>query len=70
MVEVKGFKGTMNEFMVLQYLICLGRVMERMNLCISRETDDNGGNVELYRARAQMLLQLKKASKKLQISIY
>ncbi|XWS11194.1 hypothetical protein CRYUN_Cryun38cG0063100 [Craigia yunnanensis] len=70
MVEVKGFKGTLNEFMVLQYLICLGRAMERLNLSISKETDDNGGNVELYRARAQMLLQLKKASKKLQISIY
>ncbi|XP_022753626.1 F-box protein At3g62230-like [Durio zibethinus] len=70
LVEVKGFKGTVNEFLVLQYLICLGRVMERMNLYISRETDDNGGNLELYRASAQMLLQLKKASKKRQISIY
>ncbi|XWS09832.1 hypothetical protein CRYUN_Cryun39dG0023500 [Craigia yunnanensis] len=68
--EVKGFKGTVNEFLVLQYLICLGRAMERLNLYISRETDDNEGNVEIYRARAQMLLQLKKASKKLQISIY
>ncbi|XP_022735558.1 putative F-box protein At3g29830 [Durio zibethinus] len=69
-VEVKGFKGTANEFLVLQYLIGLGRVMERLNIYISRETDDNGGNVELYRERAQMLLQLNKASKKLQISIY
>ncbi|XVF34049.1 hypothetical protein REPUB_Repub18cG0023500 [Reevesia pubescens] len=69
-VEVKGFEGTMNQFLVLQYLICLGRVMEHLNLYVSRETDDNGSNVELYRARAQMLMQLKKASKKLQISIY
>ena len=69
-VEVKGFKGTMNEFLVLQYLICLGRAMERLNIYISKETDGNGGNVESYRANAQMLLQLKKASNKLQISIY
>ncbi|KAJ0101296.1 hypothetical protein Patl1_04271 [Pistacia atlantica] len=69
-VEVKGFKGTVNELYILQYLVRFGPILQQLNLYLSEEVDDNGGNREAYLQRAQRVQQFKKASNYLLISIY
>lgn len=69
-VEVKGFKGTVNELYFLQYLVRFGPILQQLNLYLSEEVDENGGNREAYLQRAQRVQQFKKASNYLQISIY
>ncbi|GAV68612.1 FBD domain-containing protein, partial [Cephalotus follicularis] len=69
-VEVKGFKGTMSELHVLQYLSVSGRAMKQLNLFISREMEGDGENMtRLYMQRAQIVQQFKKASCQLIVSI-
>jgi len=65
-VEVKGFKGTEHELDFLRCLLCYGRVLQRLDITVSKE----GGNVEEYHRRAQRLQKFRKASPSLQISIY
>ncbi|KAJ8763654.1 hypothetical protein K2173_003126 [Erythroxylum novogranatense] len=63
-VEVKGFKGTRNELYVIAYMIQLGQVMEQLKIYIV-----NDGEITTeYIQRAQVLLQLRKASENLRIS--
>ncbi|KAK9269659.1 hypothetical protein L1049_001437 [Liquidambar formosana] len=62
-VEIKGFKGTMNELRLLKYFITCGRAMKRLNLHISREEGTDGGNIDLYFRNAQILKRFDKASK-------
>ncbi|GMY31378.1 F-box protein At3g62230-like [Fagus crenata] len=68
-VEVKGFKGKYHEVSLLLYLIFFGRVLERIDITVSKEEDGNGGNEDVYRGRAESLKTFKKASQGLQISI-
>ncbi|KAF5478863.1 hypothetical protein F2P56_005391 [Juglans regia] len=69
-VDIKGFTGTRHEVCLLCYLIFYGRVLECLNITIWKEGGANGGNVEVYRKRAQGLQSFKKGSPNLQISIY
>lgn len=70
-VEIKGFKGTYNEAYLLNYVIYFGLVMENLNIYISKDVDANGiGREQVYLRRAQQIAEFKKASPKLQISIF
>jgi hypothetical protein len=69
-VEVKGFRGTRYELPFLRYLIRSGHVLEHLHIAVSMEGEENGGNVEAYHERAQVLQTFQKASPNLQISIY
>ncbi|KAJ6980182.1 F-box/LRR-repeat protein [Populus alba x Populus x berolinensis] len=68
-VNVKGFKGMMNELQVLKYLLHFGHAMEELNLCVSNEAGSNGETREFYMERAQQVLQFNKASRNLSIAI-
>lgn len=52
-VHVKGFKGTLHELCLLGRLIIYGKVLQHMYVTVSKEEDGNGGNENLYRARAR-----------------
>ncbi|KAE8125607.1 hypothetical protein FH972_020390 [Carpinus fangiana] len=68
-VEVKGFRGTRHELPFLRYLIRSGNVLEHLHITVSKEGEENGGNVEAYHEKAQVLQTFQKASPNLQISI-
>ncbi|KAJ6894533.1 F-box/LRR-repeat protein [Populus alba x Populus x berolinensis] len=68
-VNVKGFKGMMNELQVLKYLLHFGHAMEELNLCVSNEAGSNGETREFYMERAQQVLQFNMASRNLSIAI-
>lgn len=69
-VEIKGFKGTFNEAYLLNYVTYFGRVMERIDIYISKEVEVNGiGCPDVYTLRAREILQFPKASPGLEISI-
>lgn len=67
-VEIKGFKGTQNEFYLLAYLVIHGRVMQKLTVVTSREIS-NHGNPAVYRSVAEKLYALRRASQHLQITI-
>ncbi|XP_058002251.1 F-box protein At3g62230-like [Hevea brasiliensis] len=69
-VNVKGFKGTLNELYVLRYIICYGRQLQHLNLHISNEEGDNGENRDTYMTRVERITQFKNSSPNLQISIF
>ncbi|CAK7338422.1 unnamed protein product [Dovyalis caffra] len=68
-VNVKGFKGTINELYVLRYFLHFGRVMEELNLYVPNEPGENGENREFYMGQAQRVLEFHKASRNLSISV-
>ncbi|KAF5727970.1 putative F-box/LRR-repeat protein [Tripterygium wilfordii] len=68
-VEVQNFKGSENEINLLNYLIKLGKVLEGLKLCVSKEDNGAGENPELYRERALEVLQIRRASPTLRIDI-
>ncbi|GLT60743.1 hypothetical protein SLA2020_334960 [Shorea laevis] len=68
-IEVKGFKGTMNEVLFLKYLLVLGLLLEQLNIYLSSDVDEDGNNIETYRKRAmERVLSSIISSKKLQIN--
>ncbi|GLU23606.1 hypothetical protein SLE2022_395990 [Rubroshorea leprosula] len=68
-IEVKGFKGTMNELLFLKYLLVLGLLLEQLNIYLSNDVDEDGNNIETYRKRAmERVLPSIISSKKLQIN--
>ncbi|KAK7343928.1 hypothetical protein VNO77_13059 [Canavalia gladiata] len=68
-VEVKGFRGTMNEVQVCNYLIQGGSVLEEFNINVVKNEDDSSQILERRYANANVLLTVPKASNNLQISI-
>ncbi|KAF3453502.1 hypothetical protein FNV43_RR03942 [Rhamnella rubrinervis] len=69
-VQIKGFKGNYNELYLVDYVLYFGRVMENLNIYISKEVDVNGnGSPQVYLSRARQILQFKRTSPRLQISI-
>ncbi|KAL0000896.1 hypothetical protein SO802_014677 [Lithocarpus litseifolius] len=68
-VKVKGFKGTMHELSLLAHMIIYGRILERVDVTVSKEEGDNGGNENRYREIANAMLEFPRASPILQISI-
>ncbi|KAF2292186.1 hypothetical protein GH714_015162 [Hevea brasiliensis] len=69
-VNIKGFKGTMNELYVLRYIINCSRKLRKVNLFLANEEDDNGKNREIYMARARLVKQFRSSSRKLQILVF
>ncbi|KAJ7960724.1 F-box protein [Quillaja saponaria] len=68
-VEVKGYKGKLQEYCMLNYLIQCGMVLEKLNIYLSKEDDGNGGNVQVYEQRARWLLDRRRCNPRLEISI-
>ncbi|KAH7860161.1 hypothetical protein Vadar_010084 [Vaccinium darrowii] len=69
-VEIKGFKGEMNEIVMINYLLCYGLVLDTLSIVLSKEKGPNGVDMEeWYRKNAQKLLKFKRASKSLRILI-
>lgn len=68
-VNVKGFKGMMNELHVLKYLLLFGHAMEELILYVSNEAGSNGETREFYMERAQQVLEFNKASRNLSIAV-
>ncbi|KAL9383149.1 hypothetical protein Peur_023472 [Populus x canadensis] len=68
-VNVKGFKGTMNELHVLKYLLLFGHAMEELTLYVSNEAGSNGETREFYMERALQVLEFNKASRNLSIAV-
>ncbi|KAK2984829.1 hypothetical protein RJ640_004654 [Escallonia rubra] len=66
-VEVKGFKGGIDESLLLKYFIRYGTVLEKMAITVSKEEDPAGGfRLGLnYRQKAMQLLLLPRASRRL-----
>lgn len=59
----------MHELSLLAHVIIYGRVLERVNVTVSKEEGDNGGNENRYREIAKAMLEFPRASPILQISI-
>jgi hypothetical protein len=68
-VNVKGFKGMMNELNVLKYLLLFGHAMEELTLYVSNEAGSNGETREFYMERALQVLEFNKASRNLSIAV-
>ena len=68
-VELKGFRGTMDELMACNYIIQAGRVLKKININVWKEENGNSEKVEMRRALARCLLTVPKASRDLEISI-
>ncbi|KAF2293682.1 hypothetical protein GH714_004133 [Hevea brasiliensis] len=69
-VNVKGFKGTMNELYVLRYIINCGRKLRKLNLFIANKEDDNGQNRKSYMAKARLVKKFQSSSRKLQLLVF
>ncbi|CAI9784185.1 unnamed protein product [Fraxinus pennsylvanica] len=68
MVKVKGFKGEMNELVVLGYLLRFGSGLKYLSISLSKEKGPNGIDMEsTYRQNVQQLTQFETASPHLQI---
>ncbi|KAK7372050.1 hypothetical protein VNO80_05419 [Phaseolus coccineus] len=68
-VEIDGYRGHMNENLLLEYLIIRGFVLENMIINLLR--DDNGRIVESHsRLYAENLLRVRRASRNLEITIF
>ncbi|THF94053.1 hypothetical protein TEA_018387 [Camellia sinensis var. sinensis] len=69
-VNVTGFKGHLNEMLAIQYFIKYGYALETLYINLSNEKGPNGINMEAsYRANAEFLLQIHRASNALNIFI-
>ncbi|KAI9385971.1 hypothetical protein POPTR_011G136200v4 [Populus trichocarpa] len=68
-VNVKGFKGMMNELNVLKYLLLFGHAIEELTLYVSNEAGSNGETREFYMERALQVLEFNKASRNLSIAV-
>ncbi|KAK7300115.1 hypothetical protein RJT34_10949 [Clitoria ternatea] len=72
-VEIKGFKGSENEILVLKYFITCGKKLKMMSINILKGDgvgSSNGGNAESYhREKAESLLKIRRASTRLEILI-
>ncbi|XP_061368826.1 putative F-box protein At3g29830 [Gastrolobium bilobum] len=69
-VEVNGFRGSMNEFLACAYFIQAGTVLEKININVLKEEDANSDKkVEMLLGMARFLEKVPKASRNLQISI-
>ncbi|RDX69385.1 putative F-box/LRR-repeat protein, partial [Mucuna pruriens] len=67
-VEMNGFRGTMNEHNVLKYLIFSGIVLKKISINMLK---DGSGNVESHcRRSAEILLTVPRGSTNLEISIF
>ncbi|KAF7820216.1 putative F-box/LRR-repeat protein [Senna tora] len=70
-VEVRGFRGTWDELMVVSYLVHYGRVLHNIHIYPLIEQDDHDGQkLQRYRFNANFFSTREKASKKLKITIY
>lgn len=64
-VVIKGFKGTKNEFNVINYFVVRARNLKKMSIEILKDE-----KVATRRQAAELLLMSPKASNNLEISIY
>ncbi|XP_057440394.1 putative F-box protein At3g29830 [Lotus japonicus] len=70
-VEIKGFKGSINEIHVLNYFITTGRVLRKMTINISNDSIAyQDGEFETYRCDMIEMLMIQRASINLEISIF
>ncbi|XP_062103677.1 F-box protein At3g62230-like [Humulus lupulus] len=67
-VEVNGFRGDHNTFVLLRYFVNFGAVMEKLNIKVTEEAG-HGGSSEVGLHKTQMLQNIEKASPRLQISV-
>ncbi|PQQ08264.1 hypothetical protein Pyn_18580 [Prunus yedoensis var. nudiflora] len=51
-VEMKGFRASANEIGLMSYLLCYGRVMEKLTITVSSQASGHG-NPQLYRMVAE-----------------
>ncbi|KAF5948813.1 hypothetical protein HYC85_014770 [Camellia sinensis] len=69
-VNVTGFKGHLNEMLAIQYFIKYGYALETLYINLSNEKGPDGIDMEaLYRANAEFLSQIHRASNALNIFI-
>ena len=70
-VEIKGFKGSLSEMMVLTHLVAYGRVLRKMTVNVVRANEGGEAwNWENYRRGvAEVLLTVPKGSGNLEILI-
>ncbi|XP_027364647.1 putative F-box/LRR-repeat protein At1g56400 [Abrus precatorius] len=68
-VEVKGFRGMLNEIQACSYLIQAGSVLEQVTINVLKDESDGSERVEKRYANAKYLLTVPKASENLQILI-
>ncbi|XP_058220031.1 putative F-box protein At3g29830 [Rhododendron vialii] len=69
-VEINGFKGQLNELVVINYLLFHGLVLDTLSIVLSKEKDPDGADMESsYRKNAQDLLKFNRASASLRILI-
>lgn len=69
-INVKGFKGSVNELHVLQYVINCGPKLRKLNLFLSDEEDENGQNRESYMARVRHITQFRTPSLNLRVFVF
>ncbi|KAG8637054.1 hypothetical protein MANES_15G074400v8 [Manihot esculenta] len=69
-INVKGFKGSVNELHVLQYIINCGPMLRKLNLFLSDEEDENGQNRESYMARVRHITQFRTPSLNLRVFVF
>ncbi|KAI6687452.1 hypothetical protein NL676_024280 [Syzygium grande] len=68
-VEVKGFRGTVNENNLLRYLLYYGRAMQELKLYLSNEVDGHGGDRSIYLQRAVFVMGFPRASPNVHVMI-
>ncbi|PSS06151.1 F-box protein [Actinidia chinensis var. chinensis] len=69
-VEIKGFKGALNEVVVINYLLSYGPALETMSITVAKELGPGGQHMEeSYRQQAHKILKFRRASKTLNIMI-
>uniref|UniRef100_A0A2C9UFS5 F-box domain-containing protein n=1 Tax=Manihot esculenta TaxID=3983 RepID=A0A2C9UFS5_MANES len=69
-VNVKGFKGTVSELQVLEYIINRGPKLRKLNLFLSDEEDENGQNRKSYMARVHYITQFRTPSLNLRVFVF
>ncbi|KAJ4839754.1 hypothetical protein Tsubulata_026036 [Turnera subulata] len=69
-VNVKGFKGTVNQLYLLRYILHFGRSLEEFNIYVSNEDGEDGTNRDTNMARAHGITQLYRAARNLRISFF
>uniref|UniRef100_A0A2C9UDQ3 F-box domain-containing protein n=1 Tax=Manihot esculenta TaxID=3983 RepID=A0A2C9UDQ3_MANES len=69
-VNVKGFRGTLDELRVLRYIINFGRKLKKLNLFLSEEEEDNGQNSENCVQKVRHIVQSRSPSLNLQVFVF